>query len=275
MPVASNLHRTVTAINDVIWRAVACCCASGSSPHFGVVGPSRLVPGGGRSNCLENSGKPPSAEITKPVCVTANSSLLCVDGAERPNEQAQCRRRHAQTLWDNDNPAAALRLQQQLLQSGQGDADQQQRDRARLETWRSELQERALTVFRDGDLEQAIALLSQLEQSRSPGASTLSDTMRETWNRNRLDHQQLQTLVEAERWWEALDRLNQLDHPWWKTHATPLRQTVETAIEQLRQTEEHRQHGSSNPDVISGDKLESSVQQQMQLGLDPWIFHRL
>ena len=45
---------------------------------------------------------------------------------------------------------------------------------------------------------------------------------------------------------------------------------METAIEQLRQTEEHRQHGSSNPDVISGDKLESSVQQQMQLGLDPW-----
>ncbi len=185
-------------------------------------------------------------------------------------EQALCRRRQAKIFWTEDNVAEALKLQRRLVQSEQEDASQQKRDRNQLDEWETEIRDQALVLFRNGKFEQAIARLTPLEGSKTPGSSALSDTLKETWNRNRLDYQRLKALIDKERWWEALDSLNRLDHPWWQQRAEKQRDRVEAAIEQLRDTEEHQQHGSTDPNVIAGAELEAAVQKELKAGTDPW-----
>ena len=191
-------------------------------------------------------------------------------GQSAPEEQALCRRQQAAILWDRGEHDAALKLQRQLIQSGLGDASRREQDKDTLMAWQTELREQALTLFREGELEASIALLVPLESNNQPGGSVLSDTLRETWNRNRVHFERLQGLVDEQRWWEALDSLNRLDHPWWQNRSEPNRRTVETAIRQLRDTEEHQPHGSTDPNVISGEELETSVQTHLQDGVDPW-----
>ena len=190
-------------------------------------------------------------------------------GQGAPEEQALCRRRQAEILWIDGKHEEALRLQRQLVQSGLGDSSRRRLDKETLLSWQSDLRNQALQLFRAGELDASIALLKPLESS-SPGGSVLTDTLRETWNRNRLNYERLQALVGEERWWEALDSLNRLDHPWWQNRSEPSRRTVETAIKLLRETEEHQQHGSTDPDVIGGDDLETSVQSHLREGMDPW-----
>jgi len=71
----------------------------------------------------------------------------------------------------------------------------------------------------------------------------LSDSLRETWNRNKADHKRLKDKVQRQQWWEALTVLNQLDHPWWQKQALPLRTQVEEAIQNLLDRQEH--HGGT------------------------------
>jgi hypothetical protein len=92
----------------------------------------------------------------------------------------------------------------------------------------------------------------------------------EIWNRNQLEQRRLVQLVEQERWWEALDSLNKLDHPWWQQEARATRQQVENAIQALDAAQEHQQHPAVHADVISGDALDAAVQDQLRQGLDPW-----
>ena len=203
-------------------------------------------------------------------CLQASEQLTALrwlgDGA--PAEQALCRRRRAEQLWASGERAEALQLQLQLVQSGQADeADQQQ-----LQTWRQELREQALAQFRAGDLDGAIALLEPLERrsTATGGSHSFSDSLRETWNRNRVEAERLDQLVQKERWWEALDSLNRLDHPWWQKRTKNQRLAVEEAIDRIGDSQEHHQHGSTHADVIAGDALNSAVQRQLQKGLDPW-----
>ena len=119
-------------------------------------------------------------------------------------------------------------------------------------------------------LDEAIALLKPLEAGTESGGSTLSDTLRETWNRNRLTYERLINLVDDQRWWEALDSLNRLDHPWWQKRSESQRRIVESAITKRGSQEEHQQHGSGGPDVIRGEELEREVQVELQAGIDPW-----
>ncbi|AII44346.1 hypothetical protein KR100_13415 [Synechococcus sp. KORDI-100] len=191
-------------------------------------------------------------------------------GSGAPEEQAFCRRRQAEKLWNDGQVSAALKLQTQLVESALGNAESQRRDRDRLALWQDQLRNRALVLFRDGELGKALETLAPLTPASAPGSSALSDTLKETWNRNRLNHERIKELVEAERWWEALDHLNRLDHPWWQEQAQTQRQIVETAIAELRATEEHQQHGESGPDVISGPKLDAAVQTSLDAGNDPW-----
>jgi hypothetical protein len=51
-----------------------------------------------------------------------------------------------------------------------------------------------------------------------------------------------QQLIQQKRWWEALDSLNRIDHPWWKTHSQGLRQQVQKGIAQPAPAKEEREH---------------------------------
>ena len=206
------------------------------------------------------------------ACLRYSEQLAALQwlGQTTPEEQAICRRRQSQRLWERGDTASALKLQRQLVLSGRGTPTQRQADRDTLAIWQSQLRERALELFRDGELDAAIALLLPMEGQPSDRGGGLSDTLRETWNRNRVEYERTEELIEAERWWEALDSFNRLDHPWWQNHATAQQRTVLEAIERLRMTQEHHQHGSSDTDVIGGALLDGEVQRLLLDGLSPW-----
>ncbi|QNJ13226.1 hypothetical protein SynA18461_00572 [Synechococcus sp. A18-46.1] len=198
--------------------------------------------------------------------VTEQMAALRWLGEGAPQEQAHCRRQRAAQFWNNGDQASALVLQRQLVQSRQADA----KDLEQLQVWRRELRELAMQRFRAGELETAITLLQPLDRAPSSSSNRFSDSLRETWNRNRLEAERLDQLVQQERWWEALDSHNRLDHPWWQAQTQPQRRMVEQAIARIGDSQEHHQHGAARSDVISGSELNRAVQQQLDLGLEPW-----
>ena len=198
--------------------------------------------------------------------VTEQMAALRWLGEGAPQEQAHCRRQRAAQFWNNGDQASALVLQRQLVQSRQADA----KDLEQLQVWRRELRELAMQRFRAGELEAAITLLQPLDRAPSSSSNRFSDSLRETWNRNRLEAERLDQLVQQERWWEALDSHNRLDHPWWQAQTQPQRRKVEQAIARIGDSQEHHQHGDARSDLISGAELDRSVQQQLDLGLEPW-----
>ena len=178
--------------------------------------------------------------------------------------QVLCRRRQAQVLWANGEQQAALRLQRQLLRSGNTrvqDADQ-------LQAWRQALRERALLHFGSGALEDALRLLVILEEADPNPA--LSVALKQNWHQNRLDAERARDLVQKQRWWEALDRLNRLDHPWWQQQMQDDHQAVHAAIAALGANQEHLQHGSRHDDVIEGETLDQAVLDKLQQGMEAW-----
>ena len=201
-------------------------------------------------------------------CLAVTEHLAALRWLEEgaPQEQAHCRRQRAAQLWNDGDQAAALMVQQQLVQSNQAGA----RDVEQLQRWRKELQELAMQRFRAGDLEGAIALLEPLDRAATNSGNRFSDNLRETWNRNRLEAERLDQLVAQERWWEALDSHNRLDHPWWQARTQPQRRTVEQVIARIGDSQEHQQHGETRADVVSGTELDRAVQQQLAQGLEPW-----
>lgn len=200
------------------------------------------------------------------LAVTEHLAALRWLGEGAPQEQAHCRRQRAAQLWDDGDLAAALLVQQQLVQSNQAGA----RDVEQLQLWRKELQELAMQRFRAGDLEGAITRLEPLDRAATNSGNRFSDNLRETWNRNRLEAERLDQLVAQERWWEALDSHNRLDHPWWQARTQPQRRTVEQVIARIGDSQEHQQHGETRADVVSGTELDRAVQQQLAQGLEPW-----
>ena len=203
------------------------------------------------------------------ACIRTSEQLAALrwlgDGA--PEEQALCRQKHAEQLWEEGHTIAALALQQQLVASGHGDLDIH---RQTLDRWQQSLKDQAVALFREGELQKALDLLEPLKGHARSSVSQLSATLMEIWNRNQLEQRRLVQLVEQERWWEALDSLNKLDHPWWQQEARATRQQVENAIQALDAAQEHQQHPAVHADVISGDALDAAVQDQLRQGLDPW-----
>ena len=203
------------------------------------------------------------------ACIRTSEQLASLRwlGEGAPEEQALCRKKHAESLWDQGDPIAALTLQQQLVASGHGDLVLH---RETLERWRQALMDQAIALFREGDLQQALELLDPLKGTARSSTSKVSATLMEIWNRNQLEQRRLVQLVDQERWWEALDSLNKLDHPWWQQQATVTRQEVESAIRTLDEAQQHQQHPAMNTDLISGDRLDAAVEDQLFQGLDPW-----
>ncbi len=207
-----------------------------------------------------------------PACLRYGEQLAALRwlGQEAPRELAFCRRKLAQQSWAQADPGQALLLQEQLVNSGVGSAEQKEQDQKQLRIWRDELREQALSQFRAGQFNTALTTLLPLEKHDGRPGSRLSDGLRENWNRNRLQLETLKEHVDQERWWEALSSLNQLDHPWWQSQSEPIRTTVETAIEALRDQKEHHSHGALPAHTVARDRLDEAVETHLSAGLAPW-----
>ena len=202
-------------------------------------------------------------------CIRTSEQLAALRwlGEGAPEEQALCRQKRAQQLWDQNLGVEAITLQQQLVVSGLGD---QRSNRETLKIWTQDLKDQALERFQKGELQAALDLLNALQGSGERGIPQLQATMQEVWNRNQLERERLDLLLKQQRWWEALDSLNRLDHPWWQQQAERSRQQIEQAIQAMGETRDHQQHPAHHPDVIAGAELDSAVQRELQAGLDSW-----
>lgn len=202
------------------------------------------------------------------ACLRYGSQLEALRwlGGPTYGEQGACRRRRAQQLWDEQQWSAALQLQLQLVNSNAGTkADEQ-----RLIRWQEELQQRALVRYRDGDLNGALTLLAAMGEDRRADGTSVGDRLREGWTRNRLQLERATKLVGQQRWFEALDALNRIDHPWWKQRSTPLRKQVEQGITKLdRQHMERDGHGDL-PHTVPAAQLDAEVQRRINQGMDEW-----
>ena len=188
-------------------------------------------------------------------------------GGQAPLELSHCRRLKADQLWQANQRAQALQLQRLLINSGNSTPEDQQR----LLAWQQQLENEALSLYRRGQLEQAIAVLKSLNADQNPQGTALGDQLREDWSRNRFQKERAARLIPQERWWEALDALNRIEHPWWRTRTQGLRQQVEAGIEGLRQRDhgEHDSHGGLGSNVPEA-QLNRLVGQKLEQGLDDW-----
>ncbi|MCP9775196.1 hypothetical protein [Cyanobium sp. WAJ14-Wanaka] len=187
-------------------------------------------------------------------------------GGSAPQEQGQCRRLKAAQLWQQEQWLAALRLQVQLVNSPAGTpADQRQ-----FEGWQTELQTRALDRFQQGDLGGALKLLAVIGEDHNSTGTAAGDNFKEIWARNQQQLQRAKKLVAEARWWEALDGLNRLDHPWFRGQAQPLQAKVQAGINKMAAHErEHDGHGSL-PHTVPADQLDAQVQARLAKGMDEW-----
>ena len=96
-------------------------------------------------------------------------------GGKAPLEQGRCRRLKAEELWRKGAWAEALKLQLQLVNSGTSTpADQQL-----LLSWQQQLETRALNLYREGRLEEALKLLSALNATHNASGTALGDQLSE------------------------------------------------------------------------------------------------
>ena len=184
-----------------------------------------------------------------------------------PQEQGRCRRQRAQQLWQGDRWEEALKLQRQLVQSPAGDSA----DRQRLNEWQETLRDQAISRFRAGDLEGALRRLEPIAvSSGSGGRGGLADELRQIWERNRLQLQRAERLSRQARWWEALDALNRIDHPWWRQRSAAVRDRVQKGVASLEaRHKEHDVHGAL-PHSVDMARLDGLVQRRIAAGMEEW-----
>ena len=187
-------------------------------------------------------------------------------GGAAPQEQGLCRRRKAVQLWQQGQWSAAMKLQLQLVNSGASRPPDQQQ----LVQWQRQLESRALVLFQQGDLQAALVLLAAINADHRSDGAALGDNLRDSWTRNRLLRDRGQQLIKQQRWWEALDALNRIDHPWWKVQTKELRQQVQKGIASLRRQEDkdHESHGETNPSNVSVAELDALVSRKIAAGMD-------
>ena len=189
-------------------------------------------------------------------------------GGKAPLEQGRCRRLKAEELWRQGAWAEALKLQLQLVNSGTSTpADQQQ-----LLSWQQQLETRALNQYREGRLEEALKLLSTLNAAHNASGTALGDQLSEDWNRQKFLKERAEQLIPQQRWWEALDALNRIEHPWWKQQSLALRRQVEKGIDGLRNDheQEHDAHGGQLDSNVPAERLNDLITQKLAQGMDDW-----
>lgn len=183
-----------------------------------------------------------------------------------PIEQGQCRREKARLLWRSGQWRQALALQRQLLGSPAASRSDQQQ----LDGWQEELHRSALERFRSGDLKGALESLAPLGEERRPDGNALGDQLRQNWTRNRLAWERASALVGKARWWEALDSLNRLDHPWWIRKGEGVRRQIAVGLAKLQERErEHDSHGDL-PHTVPTTSLDAEVSRRIATGMNEW-----
>ncbi|MFM2080828.1 MAG: hypothetical protein RLZZ219_1510 [Cyanobacteriota bacterium] len=189
-------------------------------------------------------------------------------GGKAPLDQGRCRRLKAAQLWRQGVWGEALRLQLQLVNSGASTSS----DQRTLLRWQGELESRARDLYAAGDLQGALKVLESLGSGQPAAGSSLGDILREDWNRNRWHQQRAAQLIPQQRWWEALDALNRIDHPWWRRRSVDLRRQVEQGIATLRRSDqaEHDSHGGELRSNVSEERLHARVTARIAAGMDDW-----
>lgn len=183
-----------------------------------------------------------------------------------PQEQGRCRRDRALQLWQAGRWREALSLQRQLVQS----AEARPEDRRRLQSWRDGLRNQAIARFQAGDLDGALRRLEPIDAVRDGGEGSLADELRQTWERNRLQLERAQRLSQQARWWEALEALNRIDHPWWRQRSAPEQARVRRGLASLKGDErQHDSHGAL-PHAVNSDRLDSLVRRRIAAGVEEW-----
>ena len=183
-----------------------------------------------------------------------------------PAEEGRCRRDRASQLWTQRDWKQALAQQRRLVSSVDGRPE----DRRRLQSWEGQLRRQSLQRFQAGDLNAALAALAPLADDPRGDARLLAEDLRQNWERNRQQLERAQRLTAGSRWWEALDALNRLDHPWWRQRSAGLRRSVEQGISRLKsQEQKHHSHGNL-PHEVPAAQLDAAVQRQLGRGLDEW-----
>lgn len=183
-----------------------------------------------------------------------------------PLQQGRCRRDKAAQLWQERAWAEALRMQRQLVAS----AAATPADRQRLEDWQESLRAEAISRFQAGNLEGALAALQPLGEAGGRGGRALGDELRELWNSSSLQLKRAERLSRESRWWEALDALNRIEHPWWQQRSQPVRRRVEAGLQSLRSAERQRDSHGSLPHTVPPERLDALVQKRIAAGMDEW-----
>lgn len=193
------------------------------------------------------------------------AALSWLPGRSAP-EQGRCRRERAQQLWQARRWGEALRLQGQLVASSAN----LPADGRRLQSWREQLHAQALGRFAAGDLAGALATLQPLGEDHRSDGRGIGDEMRAIWQRNRQQMERAERLVSEARWWEALDALNRLDHPWWQARSAEQRRRVSEGLARLRREDQQQDSHGGIPHTVPAADLDRQVRRRIAAGMDEW-----
>jgi len=193
------------------------------------------------------------------------AALSWLPGRSAP-EQGRCRRERAEQLWQARRWGEALRLQGQLVNSSAG----LPADRRRLQSWREQLHGQALGRFAAGDLAGALAALRPLGEDHRADGRGIGDEMRAIWQRNRQQLERAERLVGEARWWEALDALNRLDHPWWQARSAEQRSRVREGLARLPREEQQQDSHGEIPHTVPAADLDRQVRRRIAAGMEEW-----
>jgi hypothetical protein len=189
-------------------------------------------------------------------------------GGQAPLNQGQCRRLKAEQLWRQGAWGEALRLQLQLVNSTASRSD----DQRTLLQWQNALERQARELYRRGDLQGALRVLAGLDAAHNSEGTAIGDSLRDDWNRNRWQKERAEQLIRQQRWWEALDAINRIEHPWWRQHSQALRRQVEQGIAGLRRQHEaeHDAHSGGLDSNVPEQRLNALIQTKLAQGMDDW-----
>ncbi len=203
------------------------------------------------------------------ACVASGEQLARLRPLElvEAKQLAHCRRVLASDYWVTGEHQKALDLLERLVDSPQMAAA----DQLRLSEWVRQRRDRAVEHYRRGELSTAVALLQDLSDGQEPQRNILIESLQIRWNLNQQLYEQAERLRTEERWWEAFNTINQLDHPWWRAHANPLQDEIVTATRALiGQGVERDGHSGSVRHNVPLDELDHRFRIHLTGGMDDW-----
>lgn len=203
------------------------------------------------------------------TCLVSGEQLARLRPLElvEAKQLAHCRRILASEYWVTGEHQKALDLLERLVGSPQMVAA----DQLQLSEWVRQRRDRAVEHYRRGELSTAVALLREFSDLQEPHRETLIESLQIRWNLNQQLHEQAKRLRAEERWWEAFDSINRLDHPWWRAHAKPLQDEIVTATQALTgQGVDRDGHNGRSRHNVPLDELDRRVRLHLTRSVGHW-----